>query len=255
MQLFLVAILALIFGSFASFVTYRLGVNQTLLAAHSICTNCKNKLKIKNLIPLFSYLFQKGKCSFCEEKISSRYFLIELSFLISFLTIFFALNSQINLTFILYLVITAILLCMIIIDLEHYFIPNSLQYFLAFFAIILLLSFKKEGLVLANIKAGFIYLLFAIFLKIFFYFLAKVDALGIDDVKFFFIAGLVLGEKNFLTFAILSGIFGVIFGAIWQKLKNDETFPFAPAICTSCFVTMIFGKKINIVDLFGVIFF
>jgi leader peptidase (prepilin peptidase)/N-methyltransferase len=196
------------------------------------------------------------KCnSFCKAKISPRYFLIELSFLLGFLLVYFALQMPINLVFLLYLAICAILLCMIIIDLEHYFIPNSLQYFLAFFVLILLFNLGGEKLILSNLKAAFLYLFFAIFLKIFFYFLAKTDALGIDDVKFFFVAGLLLGEKNFLIFTLFSGIFGIIFGAIWQKLKNDDTFPFAPAICTSCFVAMIFGKKLDAATLLGSLIF
>ena len=81
-QLCLISIFALLFGSFASLLTHRLATDQAVVFARSECPKCKTPLKIRNLIPLFSWLFQRGKCSHCQSKISARYPLIELSFLI-----------------------------------------------------------------------------------------------------------------------------------------------------------------------------
>ncbi len=249
MQVFLIVVFSLICGSFASFLTYRLGQQTSLFVANSKCTKCDKKLKAKNLIPLLSYFFQKGKCSNCYAKISARYPAIEAAFLLCFLIIYFALNGKIDALMLAYFAISFCLIAMIVIDLEHYFIPNSLQFILAFLALILLFIKGGQGLILTNLKGAFLYLFFAVALWIFFYFLAKIEAIGIDDIKFFFIAGLILGQKNFLSFMLLSGLFGLIFGGLWQRLKKDETFPFAPAICTSVFILMLFEKKIDLVDL------
>jgi prepilin signal peptidase PulO-like enzyme (type II secretory pathway) len=251
MQLFLIAILSLIFGSFASFVSYRLGNSKNLLAQRSSCVNCGYKLKIQNLIPLFSYIFQKGKCSNCQVKISLRYPAIELSFLISFLFIYFVLAREVSLTMLLYFAITSILITISIIDLENYFIPNSLQYILAVLAIVLVISLGGNNAAIINIKSALIYTAFGLALWAFFYFAAGLEAIGVDDIKFLFIAGLMLGEKNFLIFTILTGFSGLIFGSIWQKIKKDETFPFAPALCISLFIVMLFGKKLDVVDIVG----
>jgi len=256
MQLFLAIIFALICGSFASFVTHRLGLGQGLFAANSACPKCGNKLKPKNLIPLISYFWQKGKCNNCGAKISARYPIIEAVFLGGFLTIYFALNRKIDGVMLLYFAISFCLISMIIIDLEHYFIPNSLQYILAILALSLLFVKGGQSLILSNLKGAFLYLFFAVVLWLFFYFIAKIEAIGIDDIKFFFLAGLILGQKNFLSFMILSGVFGLIFGGLWQKLKKDETFPFAPAICSSVFILMLFEKKIDLIDIAaGLLFF
>ena len=67
-----------LFGSFFSLATYRLPRHQDIVATRSYCTSCKHKLGFFNLIPIFSYIFQGGKCSFCNEKISIRYFLLEV---------------------------------------------------------------------------------------------------------------------------------------------------------------------------------
>ncbi len=255
MQIFLIAILALILGSFFSLITHRLFNNQPIVFTRSKCTNCGCILKIINLIPLFSWLFQRGKCGECKCKISWRYPLIELAFLISFLVIYFVLGRELNIKMLLHFAIASTLIVMCIVDLEHYFIPNVSQYLLAIFVALLLISQGGSNAVLTNLKAAFIFTLFSVALWAFFYFIAKIDALGIDDIKFFFIAGLMLGMKDFLTFMILSGFFGMIFGALWQKLKKDENFPFAPAICLASFVCLLLDKKINPVDLMGSLLF
>lgn len=255
LQLFLVIIFALIFGSFASLLSYRLAKKEPIVFTRSKCLKCGSALKIKNLIPLFSWLFQRGKCSECRAKISIRYPLIELSFLLSFVAIYFTLHRQIDVKMLLYFLIAATLIVMCIIDLEEYFIPDITQYFLAIIVTILLINQGGSSLVIANLKAAFLFAGFAALLWIFFYYVAKIEAIGIDDIKFFFIAGLLLGTKNFLTFMILSGIFGLVFGAIWQKVKKDETFPFAPAICFSAFVCLLLDHKINPIDVLGSLLF
>ena len=72
-------IMGLIFGSFYNVVAYRLSNNISLInPVRSMCPNCKKELGILELIPIFSYVFLKGKCSICKEKISLFYPFIEL---------------------------------------------------------------------------------------------------------------------------------------------------------------------------------
>ena len=254
-QILLIAIFGLIFGSFASLISYRMARKQPMVFTRSKCTNCGVALKIRNLIPVFSWLFQRGKCSNCKIKISARYPLIELSFLAAFLAIFFVLNRQLDLKMIIYFLVAGTLIVMCVVDLEEYFIPNSTQYFLTILVTILVIMKGGNALVLQNLPAAFLYMAFGLALLAFFYFTIKVEALGIDDIKFFFIAGLALGMQGFLAFMMLSGICGIIFGALWQKIKKDETFPFAPAICLAFFLCLLFGKKIDPVELVGMLIF
>ena len=255
MQIFFVIILGLIFGSFGTLVSYRLAHKQPIVFTRSKCLSCGYILKTWNLIPIFSWLFQRGKCSSCHAKISLRYPLIEFGFLLSFLLIFFALGQNLDAKTFLYFAIAGTMIVMVVVDLEEYFIPDSTQYFLAILATISLIMQGGAGAVLANIPDAFLFLGSGIALWTFFHFAAGVDALGIDDIKFFFIAGFMLGTKNILTFMLLSGVFGVLFGGLWQKFKKDSTFPFAPAICLSALVCLIFQKKINPVDLLGSMLF
>ena len=254
LQVFLITLAGLAIGSFTSLFTYRLATKQPMIFTRSKCLNCHVNLKAINLIPIFSWLMQRGKCLNCHAKISLRYPLIELSFLGIFLLVYFVLNKEINSKMFLYLAITTMLLAMIIVDLEHYFIPDVMQYVLTIF-VGLLVVFNDNFSLISALGNGAVYVLFGAGLWLFFYFGAGIQAIGIDDLKFFFIAGILLTLKNFIAFMIITGLIGVVFGFAWQKIKNDETFPFAPAMCLSALICMLFGDVIKISEWLGKIIF
>lgn len=249
MIIFLIAIVALVMGSFASCASYRLA--RESLLPRSKCPKCNMILRARNLIPLFSWIFQKGKCSKCHNKISIRYPLIELFFVAIFLTIYFCFEQKLDLHFALLCLIATVMMIMSIIDIERYFIPNSLQIILAVLALLLLILGGSTSVILANIGAAVFYCAFGFLLYFLFYFLSHVEAIGIDDIKFFAVAGLMLGMSNFLSFILIIGILGIIFGVIWEKVKKDNTFPFGPALCASVLINLIIDKKFDIVNFVG----
>ena len=89
LEALLIVVLGLCMGSFVTMASYRFALEEEkikdLLFKRSHCVKCKNELGVKNLIPVFSWMFQKGKGSFCQNKISIRYPLIEIFSAISFL--------------------------------------------------------------------------------------------------------------------------------------------------------------------------
>ena len=73
-----VFVLGCVMGSFYYVVGTRLANNESLIRPGSHCTYCNHKLGIFDLIPIFSYLFLKGKCRYCKHKLSKEYILYEL---------------------------------------------------------------------------------------------------------------------------------------------------------------------------------
>lgn len=92
--LILLFILGIYFGSFFTLATYRLPKKENITHKHSYCPNCYHPLKISDLIPLFSYLFLRGKCQYCHQPIGIRYFLLEMLSGITF--VLFGLSIRIN---------------------------------------------------------------------------------------------------------------------------------------------------------------
>ena len=85
------AVFALLFGivlgSFLNVVIYRLPAGRTISKGRSNCMTCGHTLAAKDLVPLFSWLFLKGKCRYCGAPIASRYAKIEsLTGVVFFLT-------------------------------------------------------------------------------------------------------------------------------------------------------------------------
>ena len=68
-----VIIFGLILGSFFNVVAIRLLKNESLVFPPSHCVNCNHQLHTLDLVPVFSYLFLKGKCRYCKSPISSLY--------------------------------------------------------------------------------------------------------------------------------------------------------------------------------------
>ncbi|MFZ9470346.1 MAG: prepilin peptidase, partial [Rickettsiales bacterium] len=77
MQILILAIFGAIFGSFVSLVTYRVASKEPMILARSKCPHCHKTLKLRSLIPIFSWILQGGKCIFCKHPISARYLAIE----------------------------------------------------------------------------------------------------------------------------------------------------------------------------------
>lgn len=81
MNLFFYLVLFMIgslFGSFYTLAVYRIPKRQDIIHTHSYCPNCNHKLGFLDLIPILSYLFLKGKCRYCKEKIRPRYLILEI---------------------------------------------------------------------------------------------------------------------------------------------------------------------------------
>jgi len=84
MELAIIALFGLLFGSFLNVVILRIPEGESIVFGASHCTSCHTPLKPWHNIPLFSWLFLGGKCSFCKTKISIQYPLIELATTIIF---------------------------------------------------------------------------------------------------------------------------------------------------------------------------
>jgi prepilin signal peptidase PulO-like enzyme (type II secretory pathway) len=245
---FSMILFGMVAGSFVTMASYRLAVEdkpiKELIFMSSSCTRCNHKLGFLNLFPILSWIFQKGCCSFCNAKISIRYPIIELVCTISFVLIYFISGAVIDAKLVLLLLIFVTLFVMIITDLEHYFISDMNQIIL--FILIVLYHFmvtfsgevQDHGLAYYFFSCA-VYLVFGIALHYFFKILTNQEGIGVDDIKFFAIAGFAVGIDKFALFMFLSGIFGIIFGLAWTKIKKEETFPFAPSLVVALIVSLM----------------
>ncbi len=279
--IFIIALIGACFGSFATLVSYRLALSagyvttiindknsrignimsSEIIFSRSACPNCGNKLSFYNLIPIFSYLYQKGKCSFCSNKISIRYPIIEIVTAIIFVAIFIANSHKIDYQLPLILAIATILLIMSIIDIEYFFVPDSLQIILAI--IIAILIYSQEILLLKSnhqlsiatigyftlnkLLSSFFYCFFILAIGKLVEYYCNQEAVGIDDIKFFAVAGLMIEINKILLFIAITGLIGLLLAKIWQKFYQENQFPFIPALALAMIISF-FAKNIFIIN-------
>lgn len=206
----------IVIGSFLNVYIYRTPIKESLIHGNSHCTSCNTKILKRDLIPILSWIFLKGKCRACGAKISVRYpfveFLNGILYLISFLI--FGISSA----SILCCIVMSVLICLTFIDIDHRIVLDRLIVFLFALAVIDMLAYLKiipflsESISNANIYERIIGF-FAISVPIFIIG-GITGGMGGGDVKLFAAVGFLLGWKYSLLILLISSITASIFGII-----------------------------------------
>lgn len=224
-------IFGMMIGSFLNVVILRLPVGKSLTFDRSACPKCGTQLKWYHNVPLFSFLFLKGRCGFCDTRISWRYPLIEiLSGLVSFWLFPDFLNVQSLGQYIFLFSIACIFICHFFIDLDHHLLLDSLN--ICLLVVILpyvVLTFHWTYWVIGG-AAGFLAPLIVTWV---FYKLRGQVGLGGGDIKLYGILGLLLGPTGVFFTIFLSCFLGAIIGTIMivsKKMSKDTPMAFGPAI-------------------------
>ena len=111
---------SLAMGSFANNIISGFTNDSKYDLIRSTCMCGEKELKIYELIPVLSYLYQLRKCNYCHKIIPMRYLVVELSIL--FIGLIFL--SKLSVTAILVFFFDYLLICIAAIDLLKYIIPN-----------------------------------------------------------------------------------------------------------------------------------
>lgn len=233
----LFAILGACIGSFLTMATHRLPNKEDIIFKKSHCPKCGKELKIRSLIPIISFLWQRGKCLECGEKISIRYFLIEFVNCFAYVVLF--LMFDFNFTCIYLCLLFSLIFTIIIVDIEHFEIPLYLQFPLLLFAVFHIL-FNSNIDPIYSMFSAFVYFVVIELCRIL---VEKIkhnnEVLGGGDTKIITICGLFLGLGNIGVFLLWTGIIGCIFGLLWRLCKKDKVFPFAMPIVVTLFVFVV----------------
>ncbi len=241
-----------IMGSFYNVVGLRLSTGESIVYPPSHCTKCKRELGFFELIPIVSYIFLKGKCKGCNEKISIFYPLIELLTGILFAISYFIFGFTYELG--LALSLSSLLSIVMVSDLNYYIIPDQVNIFFAI--VIFIINILNYGIVEALkyglyglIMFGFMYLVMLIGNMLF-----KQESLGGGDIKLLFVLGMCV--------PLLMSFFGLLFAtilalpaALYLLIKSkDKALPFGPFLIASFLILIILKISTNdIYSYFGMI--
>jgi len=215
-----------------------------IIVNRSKCPKCGHQIRSYENVPIFSYLFLRGKCSACKGRISARYPLIELTTAVLFVAAIWHFGP--NLQGLTALLLTSILIAMAGIDIDHQLLPDNLTLPLmwagiamSFWAVHADLASSVMGAIFGYLSLWSIYHLFRL--------LTGKEGMGYGDFKLLAALGAWMGWQMLPLIILLSSVVGAVVGLLLMatgRLKRDHPMPFGPFIAAAGWIAFIWGDQI-----------
>lgn len=231
----------MVFGSFAGVLADRIPRGESWVGGRSHCDSCGADIAAYDNVPVFSWLFLRGRCRHCGERISARYPLSELAMAVLFAATVAVLGTDDLPELALGLIFCATLVTVTLADLERRVIPNSVLLFAAVAAVAILLAADPAALpdrLLAGLGAGGFLLIAA---------LAYPGGMGMGDVKLAAVMGLYLGTAvipAMLVALIAGAVVGLAIMARHGAGERKRAIPFGPFLALGGVVGLLAGDDL-----------
>lgn len=218
-----------------------------------MCPDCKHALRTKDLIPVFSWLWQGGKCRYCKKSISWQYPAVELSTALIFVGSYLFWPKELDsgwlvTEFSLWLIVLTGLIALVIYDLRWMLLPNRIIFPLYGLAAVMVGARSLEQMSISPtlsaiggvvIGGGIFYALFQI---------SHGRWIGGGDVKLGFLLGAIVGSPQLaLLLLFLASILGTVYAACLMSLKGikrSAKVPFGPFLIFATVITLFYGQAI-----------
>ena len=233
------ALLGACTGSFLGCLAWRTVHGESVLRGRSHCDVCGHALGVRDLVPVFSYLFSGGKCRYCGAKLSARHVWGEAVSAAVFVTLL--LRYDISLQTLEGWLLACVLLACAFADLEGYIIPDRfIAAGVVLFAVTLLIEpepfHRLEDGLLGGVGVGGGLLLLSLYMDK----RMKRETLGGGDIKLLFLTGLFFGWKGNLLCLTLACVAGIVWGLAGKR--RGEAIPWGPSIAIGAWITALAGQ-------------
>ncbi|MFA6295693.1 MAG: prepilin peptidase [Candidatus Paceibacterota bacterium] len=260
LSLILTFIFGTIVGSFLNVVAIRFNTGTTI-GGRSKCMSCGKQLTWKELIPLFSFIFQMGTCKKCRSKISWQYPLVEFCAGAIFVLIFFTFPPTTTLTAfttLLYIFVTCLLLVISAYDIKHKIIPDQFVYTFILASLIGLCVGGQSWLHVPSISAFVAGPLMALPFALL-WVVSKGTWMGLGDAKLVLGIGWLLGISGGVNAIIISFWIAAVISVAWlfvtyKKFKPRTEIPFGPYLILGMYLVLIFNIQVMDVGLLKELF-
>lgn len=223
----------------------------------SYCDSCKHTLVWKDLIPVFSYLFLKGKCRYCGAKIPLSTLLFELISGLSLPLMYFLLryvvdiNSWSGMTHFAYIEIVDVFIIYFlvmgaIVDYKMYEIPFPVLIIVSgLMCLRFIWAQACSSLLLVNlIGFGAVVVIFVL-IYVFYAVVLKREVIGIADIILFSFLALAYNGINIIFILLITSISAMVFIIAKGMLKNKNAqLPFIPFITIGAIVDIFIGQQL-----------
>ena len=249
----IVFVLGAVVGSFLNVCISRIPNGQSVIQPPSHCPKCQTPIPFFHNIPLVSYLLLRGRCCSCGDRISFRYFAVEL--LMASLAVLLFYQFGLGLPFVVEFVFVAALIVISFIDLDVRIVPDVIS----LPGIVIGLLFSVIGHYLIRdplhvvptplsafigvlVGGGFLLAVAWIYEKF-----TGVEGMGGGDIKLLAMIGAFLGWPSIPLTLFFSSLSGSVVGLTIMLAKGVDrryALPFAPFLCLGALVYLFFGREI-----------
>ncbi len=242
----LFAILGLAIGSFLNVCSDRLPGGRSIISPPSACAACKQRLRAGDLVPLFSYLWLRGRCRYCHTPIPRRIPALELAMGLIFPLLYWHHGLSLELGF--SLVYACLFALIFVIDIEHQLILDKVVYPGMGLALALSPFYPALGVntamrpvsSIAGGAAGLAIMLLP--------FLISRGGMGMGDVKMAALVGLVTGFPKVFIALFLSVMAGGLVAVVLLALglvKRRQPIPFGTFLAAGTMAVVVWGAEIQ----------
>lgn len=233
----LVFLLGLCVGSFCNVLIYRIPRGEEFVRTPSHCMTCGHRLKWYELIPVFSWLIQHGKCRRCGAKLSVQYPVVELlNGMLWLLAAVLFRNDP--LTVGLYCVLASMLLVLSVIDWREFIIPNGTNLVIFLLGVIRLVTDLENWplYLIGMVSVSAVFLLLHL--------LTGGNGMGMGDVKLVAAAGLLLGWPKMLLALIVGSLSGAVIHSMRIRRGAEHKLAFGPYLAAGIYLAAVFGAPL-----------
>lgn len=221
---FIAALLGACMGSFLNCAAWRVVHGESVLRGRSHCDVCGHVLAPRDLVPVFSYVFSRGRCRYCGAKLSPRHAVGEAVSALVFVSLL--LRYDISLRTLEAWAVACLLLACAFADLEGYIIPDRFIAVGVVLFIVTLFFVPDPGKRALDGLIGGV-------------------AVGGGDIKLLFLTGLFLGWQKNLLCLLLACVVGILWGLVRAK-RGQQGLPWGPGIALAAWSAALFGQ--NLID-------
>ncbi len=231
-------------GSFLNVCIYRLPQGESLVFPPSHCRSCHTPIVWYHNLPLFSYLWLRGRCCFCGSRFPFRYFLVELLGALLALALFRRFGP--GLVALGYFAFACALLVVTFIDLDHQIIPDGISLpgvVLGFCFSFFVPHLTPLASLLGALLGGGILFLVALAYRA----LRGEEGMGMGDVKLLAMIGAFLGWRAVLLTLLFASFTGSLVGVValaWQKRGLRHPIPFGPFLSLGALFSLFGGEQV-----------
>ena len=241
----LVFMFGMCIGSFLNVCIYRLPSSMSIInPSRSFCPQCNSAIQFYDNIPVFSYLWLKGRCRNCKASISLRYPLVELMTGILAIAILFMFG--LTLEGFVYFIFISSLLVITFIDIDHKIIPDIIS--LPGIPIGLAASFVLPDITFKSSLIGLLVGGGSLLLVAWTYsFITHKEGMGGGDIKLLGMIGTFIGWKGVIFTIFAASLAGTLVGIIVMLLKGKNlkfAIPFGPFLSIGAMSYVFFGEKV-----------